>query len=208
MSDKKRKPTNKEASAWDDNDDWAFADESKVDRDLSSSPKFKPQSAKILAKCLRSTTIALGNAMSAYTKFTKLKSVKVSPDGQLGGSGYVQSVKDMRRQYSNVVEALSRLSDTLYDELHAPHWEKVQDKLKPKDRKDVKEILEDVDKIHKDPELWAEEEEIEEFGDTDDSVDLTPKEEKEIVEESFTKKASSLAELVNQLDQFDSEWGE
>lgn len=196
--------TRKEASAWDDNDDWAYSEENKVDRDLSSSPKFKPQSAKILAKCLRSTTIALGNAMSAYTKFTKLKSVKVSPDGQLGGSGYVQSVKDMRRQYSNVIEALSRLSDTLYDELHAPHWEKVQDRLKPKDKKDVKEILDDVERIHQDPELWAEEEEIEEFGKTDDKVDLTPKEEKEIVEETISmKKASSLPELSRMLEELE-----
>lgn len=173
----------KTASAWDDNHDWAFDDDKPVKRDMSSTPKFKPQSAKTLAKCLLSTTMALGHAMSAYTKFAKLKSVEASPDGQLGGSGYVLSIKQIRRQYSNIIEGLSSISDTLYDELHAAHWEKIQSKLKSKDRKDVQEILKNVEEVHEDPKAWAENEEKEDLGNIDDKVNLSKKEEDEILEE-------------------------
>jgi len=77
--------------------------------------KYNKKCNKNLAKVLRATLSALGHAMSAYSTFAKIKSRDISPDGNLGGRGYIMEIKAMRRQYINMVEALSALSDTLYD---------------------------------------------------------------------------------------------
>jgi coenzyme F420-reducing hydrogenase alpha subunit len=95
----------------------------------------------------------------------KIKSRDISPDGALGGKGYIQKIPDMRRQLMNCVEVLSALSDTIYDELKAPHWDPAEDKLDARDREEVKEIVENAEDIKEDPEGWAREEEAEEDAD-------------------------------------------
>jgi hypothetical protein len=105
--------------------------------------------------------MALGHATSAYNRFVKIKSRNVSPDGSLGGKGYIAKIPEMRRQLMNCVEALSALTDTIYDELNAPHWNPSEDTLDPRDREEVREIVEDVEEIKDDPEGWAEEQEDE-----------------------------------------------
>lgn len=153
----------KQASAWEE-DDWAFAadENSPSQRDFSAEYTYKPKNVKILARCLRSTMMALGHAHSAHARFSKLKSVDISPDGNLGGRGYINQIPQMRRQYANVVEALSSLSDTLYDEIRAPHWQEVEEALPPAEKKEVEDIVDDVEDIREDPEGWAQEEEEEE----------------------------------------------
>jgi hypothetical protein len=90
--------------------------------------------------------------MTAYSVFAKIKSRDISPDGNLGGRGYIMEIKAVRRQYMNVVEALSAISDTLYDEITADHWADAQGRL-------VQEVLEEVEEIKDDPEIWAEHQE-------------------------------------------------
>src|SRR5690606_32952482 len=104
---------------------------------------------------------ALGHAMSAYTVFGKIKSALISPDGALGGRGYIQKIPDMRRQLMNVVEALSAFTDTVYDELHASHWDPSQNEPGQRERGEVIEIMQDVEDIKTDPDGWAEGEEAE-----------------------------------------------
>ena len=109
-----------------------------------------------MARCLRSTNASLGHVMSAYTYFVKMKSADLSPDGNLGGRGYIQKITDMRRQYTNIIEALSALSDTLYDEVRAPHWARLS-----RSDTEIVEVIEDAEEIKEDPEGWAREEEQE-----------------------------------------------
>ena len=52
----------------------------------------------------------------------------------------------------NIVEALSALSDTLYDEISEDHWERAQEKM-------VEKILDDAEEIRDDPEEWAKDQE-------------------------------------------------
>jgi hypothetical protein len=85
----------------------------------------------------------------------------VSPDGSLGGKGYIQKIAEMRRQYMNCVESLSALSDTLYDEIHAPHWDPAKQEQSPREREEVRDLMNDVEKIRDNPEEWAEGEEQE-----------------------------------------------
>lgn len=138
---------------------WAWNDSGPQERKISPDFAFNPRNTKPLARVMRSTNAALGHSMSAYAIFTKLKSADVSPDGSLGGKGYIQKIAEMRRAYMNVVEALSALSDTLYDEIRAPHWAAVSRQEDPEERDEVEQIVEDAMEIKEDPEAWAEEQE-------------------------------------------------
>ncbi len=140
---------------------WAWNDSGPQERKITPDFAFDPRNTKPLAKVLRSTNAALGHAMSAYTIFTKIKSADVSPDGSLGGKGYIQKIAEMRRAYMNVVEAMSALSDTLYDEIRAPHWAAVSRQEDPEERAEVEQIVEDAVEIKQDPEGWAEDQEEE-----------------------------------------------
>ena len=143
----------------DDSKSWGWGATGPTQREIDGDFKFNPKYIKPLAEVLRATLMALGHVQSAYNIFTKLKSATVSPDGALGGKGYIQKVTDMRKAYMNCSEALSALSDTLYDEMNAPHWNPANEEHGKRERDEVKDIMTDVDEIRKDPEGWAEEEE-------------------------------------------------
>lgn len=144
-----------------DRNEWAWNTAPPSQREIGEDFQFDPRYLKPLAQTLRATLMALGHVSSAHTTFVKIKSSDVSPDGNLGGRGYIQKIPDMRRQFMNAVEALSSLADTLYDEIHAPHWDP---NLQPgnREREEVQEILDVADTVRADPEGWAEEEEVEE----------------------------------------------
>ena len=145
-----------------DKSEWAWGTQGPSERELTPEFQFQPRAAKPLASALRSTLMALGHAQSASNTFTKVKSATISPDGNLGGKGYIQKIPDMRRQFANCVEVLSALSDTLYDEISAPHWNPaIEQDLSGRDREEIHNLLSDAEEIKEDPEGWAEEEEEE-----------------------------------------------
>jgi len=143
-----------------DRNEWAWNDHAPSAREMDEGFVFDPRQLKPLAQVLRSTLAGLGHVSSAHQNFLKVKSARVSPDGNLGGRGYIQKIADMRRGFMNVCEALSALSDTLYDEINAPHWnpEAAVDK---REREEVQDIVDDAEEIRRDPEGWAKEEEAE-----------------------------------------------
>lgn len=128
-------------------------------REIEDDATFDAKQLKPLAKTLRATLMAMGHALSAADTFAKIKSANISPDGNLGGKGYIQKIIDMRKQYSNIVEALSALSDTLHDELKAPHWLADVAAVSPRERDEIKEILDQSDDVADSPESWAQAEE-------------------------------------------------
>lgn len=142
----------------DDAGQWAFSPPGASKREITHDFEFNPKYLKPLAKCLRATNSALGFALSAYTDFAKMSSRKVSGDGLLGGKGYVQKISDMRRQYMNIVEALSAMSDTLKDEVDAPHWAEVSRHLPRQESQEIEEDLDEAQDIKQDPEGWADQE--------------------------------------------------
>jgi len=144
-----------------DDKQWGWGQPGPMEREIQEDFEFKAKNIKPLASCLRATLSAMGHALSAYNQFTKLKSAVISPDGSLGGKGYIQKISEMRRAFMNVVEALSALSDTLYDEIHAPHWNPAVQEQSPREREEVKDIMTDVETIRDAPEAWAEDEETE-----------------------------------------------
>jgi hypothetical protein len=170
-----------------DANEWAFGDTGATDREIGPEFAWNPKHIKPLAQVLRSTAAALGHSMSAYNTFAKVKSAKVSPDGSLGGKGYVMKITNMRRQFMNVIEALSALSDTLYDEVQAPHWSAISRQETPEEKQEVQDIVEDAEGIRSDPEGWAEEEE-EEMDEEHGKKAATPKDkDPEYVKEQLSK---------------------
>lgn len=140
-----------------DGKDWAFGPGAAQERDIRPSFEFSQKEIKPLLKTLRSCLVALGHVASAHNTFVKVKSRKISPDGQLGGKGYIQKIPDMRRNLMNTVEALSAFTDTLYDEVNAPHWN--PELLSELEQQEVEEIKEDVQEIRESPEEFIEEQE-------------------------------------------------
>lgn len=144
---------------------WAYHDQPPEGRIIGDDFNYSPKNMKPLAKVLRGSLAALGHVLASYNQFAKIKSARVSPDGNLGGKGYIQKIPDMRKQYMNVIEALSSITDTLYDETNAPHWAAVSRQEDSEQRKEVKSLIEDAEQIRENPQIWAEDEIQEEFGD-------------------------------------------
>jgi hypothetical protein len=149
-----------------DHNEWAWNPPGASAREIDPDYEFNAKNLEPLAKVLRASLMALGHSQSAYATFTKIKSQRVSPDGNLGGKGYIMPIKDMRKMLMNCCEALSAITDTVYDEINAVHWhpDVTDSGGDPRSREEVKEIMDDVEEIREDPEEWAEGEE--ESGDS------------------------------------------
>lgn len=127
---------------------WAYNLHSPSNREIPSNFEFDRKSHEQMSRVMRSGLQALGFASTAYITLSKIKSRKVSPDGKIGGRGYTMTLKDVRRQLSNVVEALSQVTDTLFDEVTAPHHAQAT--------RATEKIIEHAEEIREDPEGWAE----------------------------------------------------
>lgn len=150
----------------DNANEWGWKGGNPEERLGDESFTYNVNKIKPLAETLRATTMALGHVQSAYATFTKLKSSTISPDGNLGGRGYIQKIPDMRRSFMNCSEALSSIMDTLHDELHSPHWDP-KSIPSSRERDEVVGIFKDIKNVKEDPEAWAEKEEEEESNEQD-----------------------------------------
>jgi hypothetical protein len=144
-----------------DHNEWGWNPPNANERDIDPDYKFDAKNLKPVAATLRSALMALGHIQTARSTFTKIRSQRISPDGNIGGKGYVMPIKDIRKQLANCDEALSAVTDTLYDEMQAVHWHPEVDDSggNPRERGEVKQIMDDVEEIRDDPEEWAEGEE-------------------------------------------------
>jgi len=165
-----------------DKNEWGWGSPGPIEREIQEEFEYNPKNMKPLAETLRAALLAMGHALSAHATFNRIKSAQVSPDGALGGKGYIQKISDMRRQLMNVCEALSAVTDTLYDEIRAPHWSSVKQMQGPRERDEVKNIMNDVNEIRTDPEGFAENQEA---GMDDDNEGRSP-------EKSARQKKASL----------------
>lgn len=132
-------------------------DSSPAARNIPKGHPFDKRALKPLSKALWASTVALGHALTAYRHLSRLKSTTVSPDGNLGGRGYVMSLGTMRQKLYEASEALSSISDTIYDEITGPHWQPQLAQLDENDREDVSRFVEESQSIMENPEGDAEE---------------------------------------------------
>lgn len=127
-------------------------------RDIPANHEFDKKALKPLVKTLWAMSVALGHALTAHRSFSRLKSSSFSPDGLLGGRGYVLSIKAIRQNLFESCEQLSALCDTLHDEINAPHWKPKLAELELRDINEVEKLLGDAEDWIDNPEEEAEEE--------------------------------------------------
>lgn len=113
---------------------------------------------KKLSKVLWSLSCSLGHLISAHSDFTKLKAVDISPDGKLGGKGYVQAIPDMRTDLTECIETMSSVVDTIDDEVKAPHWHEDLSELTDQEQEEIDETLDDAQEVRESPEDFVDEE--------------------------------------------------
>lgn len=126
-------------------------------RQIPSEHNFDPRALKPLVKTLWALSVSLGHLLTAHRQFSRLKSISFSPDGLVGGRGYVMSVKDIRNLLFEASDYISSICDTLYDEVNAPHWKPKLAELEEGDVEDVVKLLDDAADNLDDPEGEAEE---------------------------------------------------
>ena len=135
-------------------------------REIPKDYEYNPKALKPLARTLWAMSVALGHAITAHKQFTKVKSSTISPDGLVGGRGYVMSIKDVRKSLYDACENLSTLSDTIHDELNAPHWKPRLAELEKNDVETVERLVGEAEQLMDNPngEVQDEMSEAEEEG--------------------------------------------
>jgi len=102
--------------------------------------KYNPKKLKHLKSVLHNVSVALGTLTSSLNEFSRLKGPEISPDGLLGGTGYILAVQDIKQTLYTSVHALSNVADSIADELTNPRWNVAEDK-------DVKELIKEKDDV-------------------------------------------------------------
>lgn len=126
-------------------------------RQIPTDHEFDKKAVKPLVETLWALSVALGHVLTAHRHFSRLKSVSFSPDGMIGGRGYVMSVRDVRSQLFEASDQISAICDSLFDEINGPHWKPKLAELEEGDADDVMKLLDDAQDNLDDPEAEAEE---------------------------------------------------
>lgn len=127
-------------------------------REIPKDFPYDPKALKPLSKALFAASVALGHTLAAHKHFSQVKSPSVSPDGRIGGRGYIMGMNDIRRKLWEASEALSAVSDAIHDEINAPHWKPKLAQLDENDREDVSRFVEEAQDVRDNPGEEAEEE--------------------------------------------------
>lgn len=85
---------------------------------------FQPKKENLVAlmKIESKLDVCLKFLSAAMSEFYALKSIDVSPDGRMGGRGYVMEMVEIRARLYQSVENISAVVDTVYDEVNGDHW--------------------------------------------------------------------------------------
>lgn len=141
--------------------------------------EYDKSKAKVLKGALHNINVSLGTLMSAMKQLSMLRGSDITPDGKLGGRGFIMEFREIKQGINKAVGTLSDITDSLADELKNPGWG-----LKDFELKEVKEEQEEVDEIEDKVEDIADEEPEESQEESD--YDSQP-EETSLEEESKTE---------------------
>jgi hypothetical protein len=107
-------------------------------RQIPEDYRYNPKKLKHLKRILHNLSVALGTLSSALNEFSRLKGPDISPDGLLGGIGYILPVQEIKQTIYNSVQSLSNVADSIADEMSNPKWNAVEDK-------EVKKLIKEKD---------------------------------------------------------------
>jgi hypothetical protein len=95
--------------------------------------------ANVLKKALHNVNVSLGTLLSAMKDLSLLRGSEITPDGMLGGRGFIMPFKEMKSKINSAIGDLSDITDTIADELTNPKWG-----LSPEEKKKVKKEKEEI----------------------------------------------------------------
>lgn len=123
----------------------AAASSSNGRREIPDDFKYNTKKLKHLKAILHNVSVALGTLTSAFNEFSRFKGPEISPDGRLGGVGYILPLKDIKQSLQNAIYSLSDVADCLADEMTNPRWNAEDDKEIKKLIKEKDEVVEKVE---------------------------------------------------------------
>lgn len=125
-------------------------------REITEDFQYNKKKLKYLKQILHNVTIAQGTLVSALNVFSRVKGRDISPDGMLGGLGYIMPLRTIKESLIQSIQQIGDVADCLADELTNPKWNAEKDK-------EVKKLI----KKKEDVEEQAEEEVEEGIGPDD-----------------------------------------
>jgi len=160
--------------------------------------QYDKSKAKILKKVLHNVNVSLGTLIGAMREISIIRGSEISPDGKLGGKGFIMSFKEIKQIINESVGNLSDVTDTLSDELTNPMWglSSAEKKKVKKEKEEVAEDVEEAEEAVEDAEENTSEEPTEEKSeDTEEEApavveEVVGEEERNDVGESEMKESS------------------
>lgn len=141
--------------------------------------EYDSSKATVLKKALHNINVSLGTMISAMKDLSMLRGSEVTPDGLLGGRGFVMPFKEMKQKLNVAINDLSDVTDTLADELTNPKWglSAVERKRVKKETENIEEEIEEVLPDMETPEKVEESDESiveEDISEKPDLQDINP----------------------------------
>jgi hypothetical protein len=96
--------------------------------------------ATVLKRSLHNINVSLGTLLSAMKDLSLLRGSEITPDGMLGGRGFIMPFKEIKQKINAAIADLSDITDSIADELTNPKWG-----LSPEEKKKVKKDKENID---------------------------------------------------------------
>lgn len=107
----------------------AAAKSKDLSRELDKDTEYKKDNVHHITDMLSSLYKGSTALMDASKALTDISAHEISPDGKLGGKGYVMQIKQIREDIASALNLVSNLTDTLSDELTNPKWELTEDQV-------------------------------------------------------------------------------
>ena len=157
-------------------------------REITDDFKYDKKKLKHLHRILHNVNVALGTLGSALGEFGKVKGPQISPDGLLGGLGYVMPIKGIKEVINTSVHNLSEVADSLADELSNPHWH-------AEDDKETKELIKEKEKVEEETQEILDAPEEGEVDQEDVALEVPEEEEQLSPEDVKTSKDIKIASV-------------
>ena len=107
--------------------------------------EYDPGKAKYLKKALHNINVSLGTLLAAMKELSLLRGSEITPDGMLGGRGFIMTFREIKSQLNEAIGNLSDVTDTLADELTNPRWGLTSDE-KQEVKEEQSEMTDKADK--------------------------------------------------------------
>jgi len=110
---------------------------------------YNKSKAKILKNSLHNLNVALGTLIAAQKDLAILRGSDITPDGKIGGRGFIMEFREIKTIISDSVNSLSNVTDSIADELTNPNWglKEKEVELVEKEQEIVEEKKEEAEDI-------------------------------------------------------------